>query len=194
MFGYALPFTHTGVRLNLPVNDKLNLQASLVNGWEVVNDNNRFKTLGLSGSYVFPSNTVFALTVYSGPEGDTAAVWRTLVDAIITQPIGDKLTLMLNGDYAFEGPVSWYGAAFSARYAFNPSWRVAGRVEYFNDSDAQRGIGTEVGEATLTVSHLIYDHAEVRAEVRHDLARDPIFLGATQSAQTTAQLALMAWF
>jgi hypothetical protein len=33
LFGYAIPFYHTGLRATLPVNDKLTLAGYLVNGW-----------------------------------------------------------------------------------------------------------------------------------------------------------------
>src|ERR671931_119920 len=63
LFGYAIPFTHTGIRVGGPISDTFTLQASVVNGWEAINDNNRFKTVGLSGTFAPPTGTTVTLTL-----------------------------------------------------------------------------------------------------------------------------------
>jgi hypothetical protein len=197
LFGFAIPFTHTGLRLGGPLTDTLSLQVSLVNGWEVVHDNNPYKTVGLSGTFAPPTGTTATLTVYVGPEGDRGAPWRNLVDVVVLQKIGDQLTLGLNGDYAVEGDASWYGAALMANYKFSPMFRLAARAEQFYDlQDARllRGVGAVVTEGTLTAGFATGDHAEIRAEIRGDTADQPIFNAGRDNSQATAQVAFLAWF
>jgi hypothetical protein len=46
LFGYAIPFTHTGLRASYAFSDKTSLLLMLVNGWDAVKDNNRAKSFG----------------------------------------------------------------------------------------------------------------------------------------------------
>src|SRR5688572_3663338 len=39
-FGYAIPFTHTGLLFSAPLGDMFSLSAGVVNGWDNVVDNN----------------------------------------------------------------------------------------------------------------------------------------------------------
>jgi hypothetical protein len=195
LFGYAIPFTHTGIRVGGPITDTISLQASLVNGWEVINDNNRFKTLGLSGTFAPPTGTTVTLTLYGGPEGETATPWRNIADLVVLQKMGDRLALGLNGDYGNEGEnASWYGAALMAEYKFTPWFRLAGRAERFYDPDGVRGIGTDVSEGTLTAGFAVGSNAEIRAEVRGDTSPERLFRDGTQFRQATGAVALLAWF
>jgi Putative beta-barrel porin-2, OmpL-like. bbp2 len=197
LFGFAIPFTHTGIRVGGPLTSTFSLQASLVNGWEVVDDNNRFKTLGLSGTFAPPTGTTVILTLYGGPELDEGNPWRLLADAVVLQKIGDKLTVGANGDYGREGSgAKWYGAAVMAEYKFSPLFRLAARAEQFRDPDGVRGIGATVSEGTITAGFGLGSNAEVRAELRGDTSPDPVFRGSTDNNdnQATAQVALLAWF
>jgi hypothetical protein len=194
LFGYAIPFTHTGIRIGGPVSSIFSLQASLVNGWEVVSDNNRYKTIGLSGTLAPPTGTTAILTVYAGPEGERATPWRNLADVVVLQKIGGPLTVGLNADYGLEGDSRWFGAALMADYRFTPAFRLAARVEQFHDPDNARGIGSIVTEGTLTAAFAAGNSAEIRAEVRADTAPDPVFASGTAHRQATAQVAMLASF
>src|SRR5437879_1780488 len=68
LFGYAIPFAHTGTRLTYAPADQLSLTVGVNNGWDQLQDANKQKTgeLGVS----FTPNKMFSLTVqgYSGVE------------------------------------------------------------------------------------------------------------------------------
>src|SRR5712692_10587247 len=51
LFGYAIPFTHTGARATYALNDTLNLMLGVNNGWDDFRDTNSAKTLELGLSY-----------------------------------------------------------------------------------------------------------------------------------------------
>jgi hypothetical protein len=224
LFGWAIPFTHTGLRATAAVSDTFTLQASLVNGWEVVNDNNKAKTFGIGASFAAPFGTTFAANVYAGPEGQASDKWRILADVIVAHTVGG-LGLNLNFDYGQEATVdsatgndetgSWYGVALMANYQVMEMLRLALRGEYFADPNNMRfnlggagwveKDGLAVAEVTLTAGVPIGSNVEIRAELRHDLVvggkaggQDikPFLSGTTdpQDAQTTVQLAAMAWF
>ena len=107
MFGYAIPYAHTGARLTAPINANITLQASLVNGWDVVPDNNRGKTLGLFALYAGgPMNLSAWGGTYFGPEqvkvpGEDLEN-RMLVDVGVGIDPIPKLSLKLNMDYGAD--------------------------------------------------------------------------------------------
>ncbi|MEE8342673.1 MAG: outer membrane beta-barrel protein, partial [Gammaproteobacteria bacterium] len=47
LFGSAIPFTHTGIRVSHTVNDALSLTAGINNGWDNLKDDNDAKSLEL---------------------------------------------------------------------------------------------------------------------------------------------------
>src|SRR5437016_12628320 len=92
LFGYAIPFTHTGVRLTYAASDQLSLIVGVNNGWDQLQDQNKQKTAEVGVSYT-PSK-MFSLAVqgYSGVEQLSGGAFigagthgvRSLVDAVGT--------------------------------------------------------------------------------------------------------------
>ena len=46
LFGYAIPFTHTGVKASYAFSSKIAAMVEVVNGWDLLRDNNHSKSLG----------------------------------------------------------------------------------------------------------------------------------------------------
>src|SRR3954465_15123381 len=46
LFGYAIPFTHTGVKASYAVSRKVAAMIEVVNGWDLLRDNNHSKSIG----------------------------------------------------------------------------------------------------------------------------------------------------
>ncbi|MBI3541245.1 MAG: outer membrane beta-barrel protein, partial [Deltaproteobacteria bacterium] len=44
LFGFAIPFTHTGILATYPVSDQVSASLGIVNGWDLTGDNNKGKT------------------------------------------------------------------------------------------------------------------------------------------------------
>jgi hypothetical protein len=193
MFGFAIPFSHVGVRATYPVTTELTLQASIVNGWDVVVDNNTAKTFGVSMTYA-KGDTTGLLTWYGGKEVDD---FRNLIDLVVTQKIDPALTLNLNADIGFEGDAKWYGVAAMGRFEVSKSLRLALRAEYFDDPDGVRtGTmgGINVTEITANAGFPMGDHVELKLEGRIDIASEDVFGVPPKSTQPTLQLAALAWF
>jgi hypothetical protein len=193
LFGWAIPFAHTGARLTATLSDKLTLQASVLNGWDNHIDNNAWKTVGASAFLTPGPKTNVYLNFYGGKEDSDD--FRMLIDAVAVQKINDKLTVNLNADFGKQGDASWYGASLMAKYDLSPKMGIAVRGEYFGDPDGARIGVAEVNymEATVGVSHKCGDNAEFRAEVRADMASEDVFYDA-KGMQATAQTALLGWF
>jgi hypothetical protein len=197
LFGFAIPFTLTGVRATAALTPRFTLQAMVVNGWDVVFDNNGAKTFGLSLSYAAPTDTTVALNTLAGIEtAGNAAPWRLLADLVVTQHVG-RADFMLNVDVASEGAAGhWYGLAGYGRVVVASHLNLALRGELFSDPNGLRLVAARVEEVTLTAGIPIGANAELRAELRADFADQVLFaVGDQMKAQQVSLLAAaLAWF
>ncbi|MGH8679610.1 MAG: porin [Burkholderiales bacterium] len=184
LFGYAIPFTHTGLRATYAVNDMLSVFGGVNNGWDDVKDTNKQKTLELGLSVTPIKSLTIAAVDYagtervggltaSGPEGK-----RNILDLVATFTATDKLSFVLNYDYGSQdnastvtpnGKAKWSGLAGYANFQFTDTWRLSVRGEYFNDKDGYRtGVVQKWKEGTVTLAYLPAKYVEIRGEVRGD--------------------------
>lgn len=191
LFGYAIPFTHTGVRATYKLSDTLSVAAGVNQGWDAVTDPNGDKTLELQASFTPDKSMTFLVTAYSGKERVTnypksaANGTRNLLDFVATFNLSEKLALILNFDYGSQdggsasgGKAKWQGVAGYVNYQLGEQWRVSLRAEYFDDKDGYRtGIVQKWKETTATVSYLL-KNLELRGEVRGDRSDKAAFLNA----------------
>jgi hypothetical protein len=176
LFGYAIPFTHTGVQGYYTINDQWKVNAAITRGWDQSLEDNNGSAIDFLGgvTYTFgKDNDPFSamggkdsqliINLSEGPQepGDSGN-YRTLIDLQLSTKVGDNLTLALNADYAYEPnsiatakreDAQWFGAAFYAGYKLSDAFTVNCRAEYFNDDDGARLTGAVGGagvfEATL---------------------------------------------
>jgi hypothetical protein len=199
LFNYAIPLTHTGLRLTAPVSSALTVQAMLVNGWDQVFDDNRGKTLGLSVTFNAPTGTTLIFNGMAGPETNPGNEnWRFLADIVATQPLG-PITLMANFDYGHQGGADWWGIAGYGRIALVSLLNLSLRGELFKDANGFRlipGVDTRVEEFTITGGFPIGNNGELRAEFRGDFSSPGIYAVGTDTVSSQFQLlaAALAWF
>ena len=210
MFGYAIPFTHTGVRAAYGLwGDKVTLTTGLNNGWDLLEDNNRYRTW--EGQIAFQPNDkfLFTTTTYIGPENlNQIGHKRGLIDFVALWHATDKLSLMGNLDIGRENRVVnadpgqedslWHGYALYGRYQVNPKLAFATRVELFVDQEAFRvGAGAVAGgvardsrywEWTYTGEYKLYDNLISRLEYRYDWSDGKIYSGESSQSTLSAQL------
>ena len=191
LFGYAIPFTHTGVRLSYAVSDTVSLLAGVNNGWDQVSDMNTGKTVEL-GFTAAPSK-MFSLagSYYSGKEMGVIDGNRSLLDLVATITATDQLSFVVNYDNASQddavvigSKAKWDGLAAYANYTINDKWHLSLRGETFNDKNGYRtGVVQKWKEATLTVAYLPSKSLELRAEVRKDSSDQLAFQQSDGSAK-----------
>src|SRR5450759_3342154 len=184
LFGYAIPFTHTGVRATYKISDAVSLIGGVNNGWDQATDTNSQKTIEL-GAALNPAKS-FALTAqfYSGAElGGAGQGTRNLLDLVATITASDSLNFVLNYDNASQenavaagAKAKWNGLAGYVNYQINDPWRVSFRAETFKDADGYRtGIVQKWKEVTLTVGYAPTKSTELRGEVRKDTSDQAAF-------------------
>lgn len=204
LFNYAIPFTHTGLKMYYPFSDKVNTALYVVNGWDNTSDNNRGKTAGVSFGLTPAEIVSLAFNFMYGPEQEsTSKNDRFLFDWVGTVRATKNLTFVVNTDYATEQDAltaqgvkntKWYGVAGYARYDFVPWFAVAVRGEYFKDPDGTRtGTAQTLKEVTFTPEFKVARSLIVRPEYRHDWSDKGVF-GSTKKTQDTVSLGVMYQF
>jgi len=184
LFGYAIPFTHTGVRATFPLTEAITLIAGVNNGWDQLKDLNSQKTVELGIGVSAGALSVFA-SGYAGKEPVAAGDGlRTIADVVVTLTASDALTFTVNGDFGTQEDgvapgedAEWSGIAGYANLQLAPRWRGSLRAEYFDDQDGFRtGFVQKWKEVTLTVCHSLSDTFDLMFEVRGDSSNTDAFV------------------
>jgi hypothetical protein len=189
IFGFGIPFTHTGVRASYTFNDYISATAGLNNGWDDPGNlnnggpnyegeivfNNKDKSLALTLNGIYGPNLLGKSNSYLGA-----------IDPIITiKPyFMPNTTLITEYLYASEkGPVisghsaTWQGVAQYFVYDWT-QWESATRGELFDDEDGARtGAHQTLWGITETLTYKVPDvnGLLVRAEYRHDNSNHHVF-------------------
>jgi len=200
LFGYAIPFTHTGVKASYAFSSKVAGMVEVVNGWDLLRDNNRSKSVGAQLTLTPVAPLQVLLNWIGGPElANDNHTNRNVFDLVAILKPTNTLTLGVNGDYGKENGTSlvnpgsdatWKGIAGYATLALTNKFSVALRGETFHDEDGVRlGTGTRatLSEGTFTPTYKFTDHVLLRGEARYDKANQPILTkrGTLADAQTT---------
>ncbi len=180
LFGFAIPFTHTGIQFDYPITDKVNVYYGLVRGWDVFRDNNSSMSHMVGGTIKWTDRLTTFFNLVTGPEReDENTDYRSVFDFNATYQWTDRFSTTLNVDFGNESGASdtgknWWGIAGYATYRFSPQVSTTLRAEYFRDETASRlGITGDLTEVTLGVDiHPFKDlyNLRFRPEVRWDHA------------------------
>ena len=196
LFGFAIPFAHTGVRATVAASDQLTLVFGVTNGWDDLKDTNSAKTLELGVGYTPTKAVSIAAQGYFGRERVAGLVptgqegMRKLIDVAATWNVTDALSLVLNYDWGRQQGAAgsgltagnadtarWNGLAGYVNYQIDDHYRISLRAEYFDDKDAYRtGYVQKWKEGTLTFGYAPVKAFELRLEARYDKAGGNFFL------------------
>jgi hypothetical protein len=215
LFNYAIPFTHTGLKMSYGFTDALSASAFVVNGWDNTEDNNPSKSYGVSIGYA-PAELFSGYVNYMiGPEqdatgpnaptvGSSSGNERTLLDLVATIKPVKALSIILNyddgkEDHALAGvDAKWSGYAGIVKYDFNDTYSLAVRGEEFKDKNGFRtGFpgGQKLTEVTVTPEIRLTGGLIIRPEYRHDssdqMAFDMVDGAFTKKSQDTIALGVM---
>jgi hypothetical protein len=190
MFGYAIPFFHTGVEVYWYPTDKLTLMAGITRGWEqsTKDDNDVVSPVG-QVKYVFTDKLTGYFNFVVGPEKrDNNDDTRVILDAILSYAVTDRFSVAVNADYGWEestaadgDTASWAAASVYGSYKINDPLTFNVRGEWFDDTDGARGFNTTLYEATagFTITPFpgdgVMSNLKLRPEIRYDYADDAVF-------------------
>ncbi len=186
------PTPTTGALVTYNPNDKLDIEAGVVNGWDEIATDNQGKTLNLHAGYNWGDPLSLSLTVLYG----TAPIVgfehdkRLSVDLTGLTKVVKNLALNFQLNYgrqqhaallttkAGEG-ASWFGAGVQPVYTINDKWSIGGRLEWLTDNDdALTGPATSK-RRLITVSvapaYQVTAHFLARVEARYDSSNQEDF-------------------
>lgn len=196
LFGFAIPFTHTGILANIPLTDIVSVDVGVVNGWDNVADNNAGKTL-LAGLGIYPVDefSLYASGTFGPEQDDNHDSNRGVLSMNAVYRPAPGLSLVWDGVYGNESSLpdasgsrsaaDWYGMAL---YAIGDvgdfSITLRGEVLYDQIAPGVRdnfgpgasGDRVTVWEISPAVAYQFNSHLTARIEYRHDEASDRIFL------------------
>jgi hypothetical protein len=203
LFGYAEPFTHTGLRVSYPFSDRVSAQVHVVNGWDDARDNNSGKSIGAQLAVTPSSRVAITANYLGGPEqaGNDSHL-RHLVDLVATIKATPALTLTANYDYGHEAGTTlpdtagggvrdsaWQGVAGYARYTLSGRAAVTLRGEWFDDPQGARtGYVQTLKEITFTPEFHPRPSLVIRGDLRRDWSDRAVFElsdGASGRSQVT---------
>jgi hypothetical protein len=177
LFGYAIPFTHTGVKGSYSFNENITAMLMIVNGWDNATDNNKSKSIGGQLGIAPATGMNLYVNYMIGPEkSSNNSDNRSVVDVVGVYAINDKITVGVNGDYGTEqnsgsdgSSAVWQGIAGYIRVNPLADFSLSLRAEQFEDKDGIRtGVVQKLQEITLTPEYRLAGDFLVRADLRYD--------------------------
>jgi len=202
LFNYAIPFTHTGVKMSYAFTDALNATVHIVNGWDNADDNNKAKSYMLNIGFAPMEQLSLIANYMAGAEqDDNVSNTRSLIDVVATIKPIKPLSIILNYDAAEEetgagsADVKWNGIAGIVKYDINDTYSISVRAEQFDDKDGVRtGTVQKLTEYTVTPEIRLASGFILRPEYRHDSSDKEVFnsdSSSTKKSQDTIALGVM---
>ncbi len=195
------PFYHEGLKVNYAVSDKFGIMAGVVNNWDNLYDNNKYKSI-IGQVYVMPVKNMNVYINYIGGkddsqnpinETDTIGSFKQLIDLTLSYQIHPKFLIGLNAAHGNKSKIlsptatdtlkratkQWGGAALYTVFTFNSKLDFGIRAELFDNTDGIQYIGaTDVQSYTATFNIKLDDgHFLIKPEVRMDTYKKVDYTG-----------------
>ncbi len=184
LFGYAIPYTHTGIKASYSFDDEISGVLTIVNGWDNSIDNNSSKSVcGQIGANPLTGMNLYATCMYGPEKTNNNSDNRGLLDIVGTYAVNTTISVGVNGDYGDEqhsaangGTATWVGFAGYLRANLLSEFSVSLRVEQFEDKDGIRtGVAQKLREVTITPEYRPAEHFVLRGDFRVDSSDRSVF-------------------
>jgi Putative beta-barrel porin-2, OmpL-like. bbp2 len=206
-----VPYYLSGAKVTVPISKKINLFLYLINGWQVINDNNNGKSVATQVEYRPNKKMLFNWNTYVGSEQSAKnPTFRTRYFSeffwiVKTSAKFDATACAYLGiqDVAHAPARLWQSVSLIGRYHFTEKISLSGRIEYFNDPESVQqapitGLeGFRSASSGLCLNVKIDNNALFRVEGRQFFSPDNVYvdekLNPVQSS-TLLAASLTAWF
>lgn len=189
-FNYSLsnlfnngPFYHIGLKAEYLLTSKVTLMAGVVNNWDNLYDNNKFKTAIAQVKFAPSDKATMYLNYVGGNEttqssfnkSDSLHTFKQLLDYVLNYQVTKKFYVGLNAVIgqvnAKDTTLNWGGAALYVNYAFTDKFTLGARADYFDNTQGVMYIGnTQVQSYTLTGKITLADgRLAFKPELRYDI-------------------------
>nr|MBI1229828.1 outer membrane beta-barrel protein [Cytophagales bacterium] len=178
------PYFLTGARLTYPLTEKIEAVLWLTNGWQNIQRQRGKQGLGTGLGVVYrPSEKLlFNYANYLGNEGTHPIRMYRFFNNFFIQKYSNLLNVTLGADYGIEhrffrnGFNHWYGITLSLQKEITDQLTVAGRGEYYSDSNAViLESGMRVSGFSVNLDYQLTESLVARIEGRQFISPEPIF-------------------
>jgi hypothetical protein len=200
LYGLAEPYTHVGGYFNFIPSGKIDLKLGVVNGWDLLVDNNMDKTIISRLGINLGDPLAFGISFLSGVEQVNSENWRNSFDLTgVTKSIsGVALNFQVNyGTETFTDSsginkgTKWFGFTLQPVMALSKVMDVGLRAEYFaDDQGARTGIANLNAFNFTIVPTFKFDGFTFRCEYRFDNSNKEIFVEKDGTAKTSNTISL----
>jgi hypothetical protein len=184
--GEFSPYYQAGIKAAYEFDAHWSAQLHVLNGWQLIGDNNRAKAVGTQVAWKNDRAT-FTFNTFAGPElpGDDTH-WRLFGDWTAQVKTTSWLSLGATVDVGWQDrphrSALWHAAGVYARPELSAIAAVALRAEYYDDRDGFfSGASQMLREGTATLEFRPAAQLIVKLEARHDRAGAQVF-GAQRDA------------
>jgi hypothetical protein len=205
-----LPYYHSGLRLTLPVNDRVTLMYMLTNGIQQTEEFNDFKSSHVSAIVTPIRGVSWTVNYYAGQEqsdnaepGGPDGFFRVF-DTYVNWTVTPSLTLALDVNHTTnevqqaDDALSTTGVGAYVRCQVATPAALAVRYEHLDDHGLFGSVDQRLQEITATYEHRLADGFLLRGEYRRDWSSQPYFTssvpGDPRRAQDTFTAGLVWWF
>ncbi len=205
-----LPFYHSGLRLSLPVNDKLTVMYMLTNGIQQTEDFNNFKTNHVTaivkptGQITWTVNCFFGQEQPDGNEPDGPDGFFRVIDTYVSYAATSALSFGLDANYVTDEvnksdpETALQGVGAYAGYQLDRPAAVALRYERLDDEGLFGGIDQVLHGLTAGLEYKFAEGFLVRGEFRRDWSNERFFTTADPDVksdhQNTFLIGMVWWF
>lgn len=206
-----VPYYITGAKLSVPFASKWTASFYILNGWQVIQDNNNGKSGATQIEYRPNDKMLFNWNNYMGDERSSRHPdfrTRYFTDAFwIFKPSEDwdfTSSFYYGWQQVYQESIrQWWQFNVIGRYHFTKEISLSGRVEYFNDPDnvmisSPNGLSTFSSYSSgLCFNWQITEHSLFRLEGREFFAKEDVYTDRNNrpvNNNTWLVASLAAWF
>ncbi len=177
----SVPYYLSGLKLAQTIRDRHQVQLWVVNGWQILSDNNKAPSVMLGYVFTASERLNFGEYVWIGPEQADmrARAWRLFSDSQFTyntERFGIGGLFDVGADPRTDLPMSpwqmWMNGAVFTRWRVlgqQRTWDMALRPEFFWDRDGRIfGVPQTLASAAFTNNFRLLDSLLLRLEYRYD--------------------------
>jgi hypothetical protein len=199
LYGLAEPFTHVGGYFSLAASSAIELRLGVINGWDLLVDNNANKTILSRVGVNLGDPLAFGISFYTGVEQLNSSDARNSFDLTGVSKVIHGVTLNFQGNYGTETmgatDAAWYGFTVQPIIALSGKVDLGLRAEYFADEDGARTGVSDLSAFNFTIVPAFKaDGLTFRFEYRFDNANNEVFVKDTGTAETSSTVSLgVSW-
>lgn len=207
-FGYGGPFWHEGIALKGLYENGIRWGLFAYDRTDARRDNNRDKSYGAQLGWANEKLAVI-YNVIHGPEqtdadGDARTIHELNAQYNFNSDISAAIDLLSGRDVnagANDEDQVWQSLAGYLNWKATDKWRFAIRSEWFGESTDSAattyrlsgGKPVDINSHTLTIAHSLGQRNEVRLELRHDGATEPLYSSRSSALRRNQDTVLVAW-